>query len=123
MGSNRWRVKHNRSTHTIFSSASITARSSFRLRKNCFSFCLTGLGGGGRVWFSKSNPESLSIAVLVSWSITILLCFKKGKPNITGAQREEAMTAWTIFEVQEPILSYKDSLTHSCNSTTFLSPD
>jgi hypothetical protein len=54
--------------------------------------------GGG---FIRSNPDILSMTVQAAWSMTILLCERKGRPEITGAQRDRAIIAHTVFEVHK----------------------
>ena len=49
--------------------------------------------------FRRSKLHDLSTAVSASWSITILLCFKKGSPKRMFIQRSGASNALTGLEV------------------------
>ena len=51
-----------------------------------------------------------------------VVCTKNGSPKITGAHRDRAMTAWTVFEVHDPTISYKEIFTHSVRVVTNFTP-
>ena len=81
------------------------------------SFFLGAFGGAHIDGFNKSNPVVLSMAVRWSWSMTILLCFRNGSPNITGLHRFGATIAHTVQAEYSPVLSWRDKCTYSVRIT------
>ena len=86
-----------RSEHFILSSAIIalqSSRKSLHLILGRIIFLIESLG----IMFelsSRLNPESLAIAEHCSWSITILLCVRNGRPSKIFSHRFGTMRAHT----------------------------
>ena len=81
------------------------------------SFFCGAFGSAHIDGFNKSNPVVLSMAVRWSWSMTILLCFRNGSPNITGLHRFGATIAHTVQAEYSPVLSWRDKCTYSVRIT------
>src|ERR1700729_399559 len=81
-----------RSLQTILSLATMSFRSCCRSLKNSFNFFF-GTWGVGKTSYNKLKPDLLSMAVRADASTTILLCKRKGRPRIIGAQRPRATIA------------------------------
>src|ERR1700678_690087 len=91
-----------RSVHLHFSSSSTLRRMCKMESLFCLGEVLRGGGfksGEGLFSLSRSNPVVLSTAVSASWSMIILLCFKKGRPSKILIQRFFAKRARTGRDV------------------------
>ena len=69
--------------------------------------------------FKRLIEVSFTKALGDSWSTTIRLCMRNGRPNRIFVQSPGAITAVTGFEVQELSKVERESETQSDNSTGF----
>lgn len=94
----------------------------FQVTEKILKLLLRRFGSQRGVGWRRLKPMVLSIAVWHSWSTTILLCAMKGRPRITGAHKDGAISVCTAFEVHKLQGLYKDNLTHSVNVRAHFTP-
>src|SRR5271154_3220121 len=109
-----------RSSHTVLSSTVNFLRFSEICLRFSPEFSL-GFSVMGTVGFNKSKPLLLSTTVRAAWSITRLLCERKGKPSIRGAHKLGATMARTVRDVHREDGSCKGNFTYSVSWNTFFS--